>query len=208
MSESIRKRMRAVRDAAEGSELEKLFNTVLADLTGIRAEAVKLIADATAIIDRQKNMTFSSCGLAIAGGTKLTAQVATPFIFIANGVMGMKPVADCSALVGTIADGKTAGWAFYISSTGVITTSAKTADTAGVNAAAIAATYVLLNAIPVPANLALIGQLVVHTTGAAFVGGTDALDIGTGTDLYLSIIGPASVPAAITATAPSLTTTA
>jgi len=207
MSQSIKQRVGALAAKKDADELRKLFEANLADMAAVRAEVVKLVTDVTTVITRQKNMTLSSCGLAIAGGAKLTAQVATPFLYIANGTLMVKPVADCSALVGTIADGKTAGWAFYIDAAGTITTSAKTADSAGVDAAAIAATYVLLNAIPVPENKAIIGHLVVHTTGATFVGGTTALDAGTATDLYTTIIGPASVPTAITAAAPAALTT-
>lgn len=207
MSQSIKNRLSALANKKDADELRKLLEASLVDAAAVRAEVVKLVTDVTEVITRQKNMTLSSCGLAIAGGTKLTAQVSTPFKYLANGVLFTKPVADCSALVGTVADGKCAGWAFYIDSAGTITTSAKTADTTGTDAAAIAATNVLLNAIAVPAGKAVIGHLIVHTTGASFVGGTTALDAGTATDLYYSLVGPASVPTAITAAAPAALTT-
>ena len=207
MSHSIKQRIASLSCKSDALELRKVLEAQLADMTAMRAEVVKLVTDVTGVITRQKNMTLSSCGLAIAGGAKLTAQVATPFTYLADGVLFTKPVADCSALVGTIADGKTAGWAFYIGSTGTITTSAKTADAAGVDAAALAATYVLLNAIAVPAGKAVIGYLLVATTGATFVGGTTALDAGTATDTYMSLVGPATVPTAITAAAPAALTT-
>lgn len=206
MAQSIKQRVASLANKSDAAELRKVLEAQLADLTAIRDEVVKLVTDVTATITRQKNMTLSSCGLAIASGKK-TAQVATPFAYLANGTMMVKPVGDCSALVGTIADGKTAGWAFYIDSAGTITTSAKTADATGVDAAALAATYVLLHAIAVPSGKTLIGYLAVATTGATFVGGTTDLDAGTATDTYLSLVGPAAVPSAITAVAPAALTT-
>ena len=207
MSQSIKQRLASLANKSDAAELRKVLETQLADMTAIRDEVVKLVTDVTATITRQKNMTLSSCGLAIAGGAKLTAQCASAFAYLANGSLKVKAVADCSALVGTVADGKTAGWAFYIDSAGTITTSAKTADAAGNDAAGVAATYVLLSAIAVPAGKTLIGWLAVGTTGATFVGGTTALDAGTATDTYLSLVGPANVPTAITAAAPAALTT-
>ena len=207
MSQSIKQRLASLSIKNDAIALRKLLEATLVDMTAVRAEVVKLVTDVTGVIDRQKNMALSSCGLAIAGGAKLTAQTATPFTYLANGVLGAKPTGDCSALVGSIADGKTAGWAFYIDSAGTITTSAKTADATGVDAAGIAAAWVLVNAITVPTGKAIIGQLLVSTAGAAFIGGTTALDAGSVGAIYKSIIGPVSVPAAITAASPAALTT-
>lgn len=200
MTESISRRAATL--TTDKNTIRKLLEAVLADSTAGRAEVVKLVTDVTAVITRQKNMTFGSAGLGIASGKK-TATISTPFCYIAGGTVFYKAAADCSALVGTIADGSTAGWAFYISATGTVTTSAKTAD-----AASVAATLVLLQAIAVPANVALIGYLVVATAAAAFVGGATDLDAGTATDTYINIIGPGSAPTAITAAAPAALTLA
>jgi hypothetical protein len=207
MTQSIKNRMASLSCKSDALELRKLMEATLADMTAMRSEMVKLVTDVTTLITREKNQTLSSCGLAIGSGSKLTAQVSTPFAYLANGVMMVKAIADCSSLVGTIADGKTAGWAFYIDSAGTITTSTKTADAAGNDATGIAATYTLLKAIAVPSGKTLIGYLLVGTTGATFVGGTTALDAVTATDTYLSLVGPASVPTAITAVAPAALTT-
>lgn len=212
MSESIKRRTATL--ATDKESIRKLMAAVLVDLgvlrtpiaagvtdyTAGRAEIAKLVTDVTAIRTRQQNMTFGSAGLAIASGKK-TATIGTAFCYIAGGTVFYKAAADCSALVGTIADGKTAAWAFYINASGTVTTSSKTAD-----ADNLAAAMVLAQAIAVPANLALIGYLVVATSGATFVGGTTDLDAGTATDIYINVIGPGSAPVAITAVAPAAVT--
>jgi len=228
MSESIKQRVAAMSNSRDKVSLKKLLDAalvdltevraelakgitdyaagraevvkILTDLTAARAEVVKLVTDVTALITREKSFTLSDAGLTIASGKK-TATAAKDFTYIANGTVGYKALGDMSALVGTIADGKSAGWSFYIDSAGTITTSAKTAD-----ADNAAAAYALVNAIAQPAGKALIGHLVVSTTGATFIGGTTDLDAGTATDIYMSIIGPAYAPAAITAVAPAAIT--
>jgi hypothetical protein len=168
-----------------------LLEAALADMTMLRSALALLVTDA---VTRQSSFLFSSAGLTIGSGGKTTAAAGNGFNFQAGGVVGYKAAGDMSALVGTIADGSSAGWAFYIDSAGTITTSAKTADAADADAA-----FALLNAVAVPTDLALIGQLVVSTSGATFIGGTTALDAGTATDLYISAVGPSAAPTAITA---------
>lgn len=200
MSKSITRRLAALTNAGDKKELKRLLDAALADMTALRAEVVKLVADATTNRTLQNNQTLTSAGLTIAAGKK-TATAGTPFFYIANGTAGYKAAGDMSALVGTIADGSTAGWAFYIAANGTITTSAKTADVASVALAAAA-----LLALARPANLAVIGYLIVSTAGATFVGGTTDLDAGTATDLYFSMTGEEKALAALSAAAPAALT--
>jgi hypothetical protein len=162
-----------------GAALQKLFANILTDIT--------------ALVTREKSFTLSDAGLVISG-TATKVKAAKPFAYLADGTLVVKAAdTDMSVLAGTIADGSSAGWAFYGDSAGTITTSAKTAD-----AADAAAAFALVKAIAIPAGKALIGWVVVSTVGATFVGATTALSAGTATDLYVSIVGPAVAPDAVT----------
>jgi uncharacterized hydantoinase/oxoprolinase family protein len=204
MSASIKRWITGVPIEAAKVTLKKLFSAVLVDLGVLRTPIAAAVTDITALITREKSFVCSPAALTIASGKKTATAAA--FTYLANGTLGYKAASDMSALVGTVADGKTAGWVFYIDSAGTITTSSKTADTTGVDAAAVLATQLLCLAIAQPAGKAIIGNLVVSTTGAAFVGGTTDLDAGTATDLYQSYIGPVTVPSAITAVTPAALT--
>ena len=197
--QSIKRRISGMANGSDRSTLKKMFDAVLEDLTSLRAEIIKLVADVTGLITREKNYLMTSAGLAIAGGSKLSAQCVNGFMYVADGTLAYKAAGDCSALVGTIALSKSASWAFYIDSEGTITTSAKTAD---VDTVALAMADIL--AVPVPAGKALIGILnVINSSGGNFVGGTTALDTATATDLYFSFTGPGVAPTAITAADPA-----
>jgi hypothetical protein len=177
--------------AMQGSQNKKavrgLLESVLADLAMLRDAGLLMVGDFSG---RASNFLSSGAGLTIAGGSKLKPTAANGFIYTAGGVTGYKAAGDMSVLAGTIADGKSAGWAFFIDDAGTITTSAKTADADDADAA-----FVLINAVAVPDGNALIGFLVVSTSGATFVGNTTALDAGTATDLYISTVGPTLAPA-------------
>jgi len=177
MSQSIKKWLSGLSNHTDGFALRKLFEALYTDISA-------LLTDSTSVATLQNNHLITSAGLAIAGGAKLTAQAVNAFFYIAGGTVGYKAAGDMSALVGTIADGSTAGWAFYIDSAGTITTSAKTTDRASVALAAAD-----LVAIARPTGKAVIGYLIVSTAGAAFVGGTTALDAATATDVYFSLTG-------------------
>lgn len=127
---------------------------------------------------------LSSGALAINAGGAAFPKAATAFAALANGVLiTVAANTAMAALVGTLATAKTAAWAFYVDSTGTITTSAKTADAA--NAAAAVA---LLQ--PPPAGKAMIGFITVgNATGAPFVGGTTALDAASVTTAYFNTVG-------------------
>jgi hypothetical protein len=168
------------------------------DLGVLRTPIVALVTDVTNIIARLNSAMLSPPGLGIAAGKK-TATAANPFVALVDGTTVYKALGDMSALVGTIADGYSAAWAFYIDAAGTITTSAKTADAAD-EAAAIA----LIPA--VPAHQTQIGYLVVDTVGATFVGGTTDLDAVTATDHYYDNSSFAGAATAITAVAPAALT--
>jgi len=196
----IKTKTSAMINRKDASVVRDMLQATLADLTALRTAVVASVADVTALITRQKSFLTSSAGLTIASGKK-TATAASAFTYIANGTVGYKAAGDMSALVGTTADAKASGYAFYIDSAGTITTSAKTAD-----AATVAAAAVLLNAVAIPAGKALIGQLYIINSGAEFVGGTTDLDAGTVTATYISCVGPFAAPSAITATTPAALT--
>jgi hypothetical protein len=229
MAQSIKQRIAALGDKQEETALRELLTAVLADLAELRteltalrvdyvagraevvklvtdyaagrAEVVKLVTDVTALVTREKSFTLSDAGLVISG-TNTKVKAAKTFTYIADGTVVVKAAdTDMAVLAGTIADGSAAGWAFYGDSAGTLTTSAKTAD-----AADAAAAFELVKAVAIPAGKALIGWLVVTSTGATFVGATTALDAGTAADLYISTVGPAAAPVAVTAVAPAAAT--
>lgn len=186
MSESIKQRIGGM-SSADKVQWRKLMDAVLVDLTALRANIATLTTDAS------KAYLLTTPTLGIAGGAKKTATAGTAFWYMAGGAMRYKAAGDMSVLAGTIADAKSAAWTFYIDSAGTITTSAKTADAATAAAAAL-----LAAAVPVPAGLAVIGILIVSTSGATFIGDTTALDAGTATDVYYSFIGPAATTSTTT----------
>jgi len=201
MGESVKRRINGIANKNDAFELRKLLDAARSDLTELRTELAALVADATDLTAANRSKTLTAPTLTIAGGKK-TAETTGAFFAMAGGTIRYVAAGtDMSALVGTIADAKTAGWAFYIDSAGTITTSAKTAD-----AADLAAAVALMIAVAVPANKALIGYLFVSTSGATFVGGTTDLDAGTATDVYFSFLGNATDPGAMTATTPAALT--
>ncbi len=199
MGQSVKRRINGIANKNDAFELRKLLDAVLADLTELRTRVAALVADATDLTADARNKILTNPTLTIAGGKK-TAESTTGFFYRIGQFFGYKPAGqDMSALVGTIADNKTAGWAFYVDGDANITTSAKTADADDL---ATAVTY--LTAVAVPENKALIGYLFVSTAGATFVGGTTDLDAGTATDYYFSFMGSAIDPGAMTATTPAV----
>jgi len=194
MAESIAHRLNALAAQKDKRNMRPLLEAILADLTALNTQ-IGLLAT------REKNQTLSSAGLVIGTTSKKVPKAASPFCYVANGTLVFKAADTAmSALAGTIADAKAAGWAFYGDSAGTITTSAKTAD-----AANAAAAFALVQAVPVPADKALIGYLVVATSGATFVGASTDLDAVTATATYVSIVGNG---AASTAAASTLNTIA
>ena len=200
MTDSISQRTAALSITEDAFALRKLFETILADVAILGAAAGLLVTDLIAVKAREQNSMISNPGLAIGGGSKLTAQAALPFMAIAGGVLQYKPAATAMASLtaGTVAQNKYGLWAFYIDSAGTITSSSKTADC---DSAALA-----FAAMPaVPANKAQIGCIIVINTGVGgFVGGTDALDKGgVTTVIYINNIGLPTAPVAATYSAPA-----
>ena len=185
MSESIKQRFGGM-TSADKEQLRKLMEATLVDLAALRANIATLTTDAS------KAYLLTTATLGIASGKK-TATAGTAFWYMAGGAVKYKAAGDMSALAGTIADGKSAAWTFYINSSGTITTSAKTADADTAAAAALLAT-----AVAVPDGLAVIGILIVSTSGATFVGASTDLDAVTATDVYYSFIGPAATTSTTT----------
>ena len=200
MTDSISQRTAALSITEDAFALRKLFETILADVAILGAAAGQFVVDAMAVKAREQNSMISNPGLAIGGGSKLTAQAALPFMAIAGGVLQFKPATTAMANLtpGTVAQNKYGLWAFYIDSAGTITSSSKTADC---DSAALA-----FAAMPaVPANKAQIGCIIVINTGVGgFVGGTDALDKGgVTTVIYINNIGLPTAPVAATYSAPA-----
>jgi hypothetical protein len=198
MTDSIKQRTAALSITEDAFALRKLFEQILADIAELGPHAGQFVADITAVKAREQNSMISNPGLAIGGGSKLTAQAVKPFMVIAGGVLQFVPAATSMSVLpaSTVAQGKFGMWCWYINSTGTITTSAATAD-----ADTAAAAFLLMPAIP--ANRAMIGCMILTTTNAAgWVAGTDAIDAGAAqTVIYINNIGLKTAPVAVTYTA-------
>ena len=135
----------------------------------------------------------NSAGLAIkAGGSAIVKAVNVFVALVGNVAVGKAANTDMAALVGTVADTKSALFPFYIDASNVLTTGAKTADAANANAALL-----LLPA--VPAGLCQIGYIIVtNASGAPFVGGTTALDATGITVTYSNSLNPAPLSSSLT----------
>lgn len=144
-----------------------------------------LIAALIVAVNAVTAACLTKAGLAIKASTSPTVKAANAILANIGGVYVSKAAnTDMAALVGSLATAKSAAWAFYIDASGTLSTSDKTADAAD-HAAAVA----LIPA--VPAGQAQIGVLVLdNATGAAFVGGTTALDTASLTATYYDTVGP------------------
>ena len=123
-------------------------------------------------------------------GPKSTAAFA---VWVGSTLQSCAANTDLSAMVGVVAAGKCALWAWYIDATGTITTSAKTADAADAAAA-------LALKPSAPASKVELGYVTVaNGSVAAWTAGTDALDAASITTTYhdnASITAMASMTAA------------
>lgn len=134
------------------------------------------------------NVSFQSVALAITGGGAATVSRGAAF----KGIVEGQPVTSAGAgalpaLSGTILDGKYNVFCFYVSKAGAFSTLMGTAG----------ATPDLIVWPTTPSGTAMIGFVLILTTGANFVGGTTALDAGTVTATYYNVIGswePSTVP--------------
>ena len=203
MTEKIAPRLKALSIVKDAYELSFLLNSILTDLTAIRATQALVVADITAIKTRSNGSMLSPAGLAIGGGSKLTAQAVKPFMAIANGIAVYVPAATSMSVLpaSTTTMSKFGLWAFYIDSAGTITTSARTAE-----ADTAAAAFALMPS--VPTGKTQIGCIIVTDSNSTFVAGTDALDASGVTVIYIDNVANVSVPVAQTSSTPAALTIA
>lgn len=198
MAESIVKRLAHLAIRQDRDNLKKLFDTVLVDLGVLRTPANALVTDVTNVYDRLKSQTLGNAGLAIKTGGSAVVKAGTAFVALANGVLVSKTAnTDMAALSGTTANSKFNVYCFFVDSAGTLTSSM------GTEAATLAA--VLFPTIP--ANKAMIGFIIVATSGGSFVGGTTALDAGTVTVTYVNTQGAIDPKTAMTAASAAALTT-
>lgn len=194
MAESIVKRLAHLAIRQDRDNLKKLLDAILVDLGVVRTPANALVTDMTNVYDRMKSATLGSAGLAIKTGGSAVVKAGSAFVAIANGVLVSKTAnTDMAALSGTVADSKYNVFCFFVDSAGTLTSSM------GTEAATLAAVVFPT----IPANKAMIGFIIVATSGASFVGGTTALDAGTVTVTYVNTQGTLDVKTAMTASAPA-----
>lgn len=126
---------------------------------------------------RECNIVFNSAGLAIKAGSSALAKSVNTITAIVDDVLVQKAAADMAALSGaTVADGSKNVYVFCVNAAGTLTTLPGTAAT---TLAGIVWSTVL-------DGTAVIGFLLISTTGATFVPGTTALDAGTVTATYVN----------------------
>ncbi len=181
---SIAGRLNGMCATAKGAQLGTLLNTMIAQINALRADVARLYL--------QNAWLLTAPTLGIKAAESPTVKSGSAFSALVGGVKVTKAAdTDMSAIAGTLATAKSALWAFYIDSSGTISTSTKTAD-----AADAAAALALKPATPI--NKVELGYLIVsNATGSNFTGGTTALDL---TGVTATYVNAAPVPA-MTATA-------
>jgi hypothetical protein len=155
-----------------------------------------LLSDVTAFQAALNTNVVIPATLAIKAAGSAVVKTTSEFVGVANGVAHSKAAnTDMPALVGTVAAGKSALWAFYMDGTGALTAGAKSADAASHGAA-----LALLPA--VPSGLVSLGFIVVDNGSASgFVGGTTALDATNITVTYFNTSSTTTFSSALTAVA-------
>lgn len=126
---------------------------------------------------RQCNLVFNTAGLAIKAGSSALAKSVNTITYVIDGVIAQKAAADMAALSGTtVADGSKNVYVFTVDVSGTLKTYAGTQATtlAGIVWPTVAD------------GEAVIGFLIVATSGATFIPGTTALDAGTVTATYVN----------------------
>lgn len=126
---------------------------------------------------RTCNIVFNTAGLAIKTGSSALAKSVNTITYVIDGVLAQKAAADMAALSGTtVADGSKNVYVFTVDASGTLKTYAGTQATtiAGIVWPTIAD------------GEAVIGFLLISTSGATFVPGTTALDAGTVTATYVN----------------------
>lgn len=117
--------------------------------------------------------------LAIASDATKAKTTNDCYYFIA-GKMYLLSAADMTALSGTITDGYYNVWVFAVDSSGNVSA------TMGTEALVLADIVFPTT----PSDEAVIGFVLVYTSGAAFVGGTTDLSDGNVTEVYIDAVGP------------------
>lgn len=132
------------------------------------------------LIDVLEKHVLNSGGLIIKTGSSAVAKTVNDVYYFVAGKMYKLAAGDMTALSGTITDGYYNVYVFAIDSDGNISTNMGTE--------ALAVEDVVFPS--TPSDEAVIGFVLVYTSGAEFVGGTTALDDGNVTDVYIDADQP------------------
>ena len=142
-------------------------------LAALITQVNSLTTDIASLVIAAGTGIANAATLAIFGASSPTVKSTTAFVALIGGVGVFKPAStSMPALAGVLATAKSAAWAFYVNAAGVLSVSAKTADSADAPTA-----HSLIPATPI--GLALIGYVTItNTSGSNFTGGTTNLDAG------------------------------
>lgn len=150
-----------------------------------KRDAIAVLNALKGVYDRFRSICFSDAGLVITATTgKKTAKTGASITYghYKGKLFSIAAGTDMPNPVGTVADGTSNVFVFYVTAAGASITATSMAVAMGT----AGATIDLITFPKIPEGAAVIGFMIVTASGSAFTGGTTALDAANITTVYIS----------------------